>query len=559
MKIKNKIFLYYICISLIFFTFLEIIFVNVIKNEYLRNFKAEIQNYVNLCLNSISEKSKLIIDFENPQNFISKIESKIKGNQILKDLKVGGIIIQSNNTYSIIPTIDYEALPENLLTEKDLYYKDNYFYVYPLTKNSSNSTELIFIYNAKELRNKIVTSAISFSLPLLALQVFFTILFYYSMKYTYVKPLEKLAENLTLENVSMNIESHEINRKDEIGTLTRKIIDFEKSMKNIISSYEKILQQKGTNLSILLQCISEFNMAKKPVDVAKVIAKLCNGNFPIKIYDVYIVNPIEKEEFYQNLQIINREEAKEILDMLNFNPNNNFYTSKDIKLFAYNVTEDYILIPLRRNEKLYGFIATSTPTSNDLQDTTLSILYHLTVSLENSFLYEHTEKLSYVDPLTGVYNKRKIDEILENEVSRALRYNRPLSLIFIDIDHFKNINDTYGHIIGDNFLKELALFLLRNTRNIDTIGRFGGEEFVCILPETDLESAYKVGEKLRVRWNIERHIIPIKIDEKIGTLSMGISNLPTHSKNARELLILADNALYKAKKERNKTLIVGNS
>lgn len=544
---------------MIFFTFLEIIFVNVIKTEYLKNFKAEIQNYVNLCLNSISERNKLIIDFENPQNFISKIESKIKENQILKDLKVGGIIIQSSNTYSIIPTIDYENLPENLLTEKDLYYKDNYFYVYPLTKNSSNSTELIFIYNAKELRNKIATSAISFSLPLLALQVFFTILFYYSMKYTYVKPLEKLAENLTLENVSMNIESHEINRKDEIGTLTRKIIDFEKSMKNIISSYEKILQQKGTNLSILLQFISEFNMAKKPVDVAKVIAKLCNGNFPIKIYDVYIVNPIEKEEFYQNLQIINREEAKEILDMLNFNPNNNFYTSKDIKLFTYNIPEDYILIPLRRNEKLYGFIAMQTPTSNDLQDTILSILYHLTVSLENSFLYEHTEKLSYVDPLTGVYNKRKIDEILENEVNRALRYNRPLSLIFIDIDHFKNINDTYGHIIGDNFLKELALFLLRNTRNIDTIGRFGGEEFVCILPETDLESAYKVGEKLRVRWNIERHIIPIKIDEKIGTLSMGISNLPTHSKNARELLILADNALYKAKKERNKTLIVRNS
>jgi len=88
MKIKNKIFLYYICISLIFFTFLEIIFVNVIKTEYLKNFKAEIQNYVNLCLNSISERNKLIIDFENPQNFISKIESKIKENQYLKILKL---------------------------------------------------------------------------------------------------------------------------------------------------------------------------------------------------------------------------------------------------------------------------------------------------------------------------------------------------------------------------------------------------------------------------------------------------------------------------------------
>ena len=137
---------------MIFFAFLEIIFVNLIKNEYLRNFKAEIQNYVNLCLNSISEKSKLIIDSENPQNFISKIESKIKENKILKDLKVGGIIIQSSNTYSIIPTIDYEALPENLLTEKDIYYKDNYFYVYPLTKNSSNSYRINIHLQCKRIK-----------------------------------------------------------------------------------------------------------------------------------------------------------------------------------------------------------------------------------------------------------------------------------------------------------------------------------------------------------------------------------------------------------------------
>ncbi|ACK43031.1 MULTISPECIES: GGDEF domain-containing protein [Dictyoglomus] len=261
------------------------------------------------------------------------------------------------------------------------------------------------------------------------------------------------------------------------------------------------------------------------------------------------------EEFYQDFQIISREEAKEIIDILSFGNDNSFYTSKDIKLFAYNIPEDYLLIPLKRNEKLYGFVGLSMPSSYDLQDTILSILYHLTISLENSFIYEHTEKLSCIDPLTGVYNKRKIDEILENEINRALRYNRPLSLLFIDIDHFKNINDMYGHIIGDNFLKELALFLLRNTRNIDSIGRFGGEEFVCILPETDLDSAYKVGEKLRIRWNIERHIVPINVQEKTGTLSIGIANSPIHSQNPRELLILADNALYKAKRERNKTSI----
>ncbi len=557
MKIKNRIFLYYVSISLIFFTFLEVFFVSIIKHEYFKNFENELQNYIRLYINSLYKEDKLLANSPNFLSIMSTLENKIKENSLLKNLKIGGIIIQNSNTYKLIPKIKYEDLPENLLTIKSIYYKDNYFYVYTLTKNSLNSVELVFSYDIKDLKRKIVSSALSFSLPLLALQIFFTMLFYYSMKYTYVKPLEKLAENLTSKNVSINI-GNEINRKDEIGDLTRKIIDFEKSMKNIINSYERLLQQKGNNLSILLQCISDLNMAKKPVDVAKVVAKLCNGGFPTKIYDIYLINPIEREEFYQNFQIISREEAKEIIDMLGFNPNSNFYTSKDIKLFTHNAPEDYLLIPLKRNEKLYGFVGLAMPSSYDLQDTILSILYHLTISLENSFLYEHTEKLSYIDPLTGVYNKRKIDEILENEVNRALRYNRPLSLLFIDIDHFKTINDRYGHIIGDNFLKELALFLLRNTRNIDSIGRFGGEEFVCILPETDLDSAYKVGEKIRIRWNIERHIIPINVQEKIGTLSIGIANLPIHSQNPRELLILADNALYKAKKERNNTSISEN-
>jgi len=111
-----------------------------------------------------------------------------------KCCKVEGIIFQNGNTYKLIPNIKYKDIPQNLLTQKNIYYKDNYFYVYTLTKSSLNSVELIFSFDIKDLRNKIIGSAVSFSLPLLTLQIFFTMLFYYSMKYTYVKPLEKLAE-----------------------------------------------------------------------------------------------------------------------------------------------------------------------------------------------------------------------------------------------------------------------------------------------------------------------------------------------------------------------------
>lgn len=154
------------------------------------------------------------------------------------------------------------------------------------------------------------------------------------------------------------------------------------------------------------------------------------------------------------------------------------------------------------------------------------------------------EKLSMIDPLTEVYNKQKFQKILEKEVERADRYDEPLSLIIFDIDNFKKINDTYGHLIGDNILKKVIKNIKENIRKVDFISRIGGDEFTIIAPNTDLLHAYNLAQKLKK----ELDNLDIKeIDEKI-TCSFGIAQYK-NGENVNDFFKRADSALYMSKKE----------
>lgn len=560
MKIKNKIFLYYIGISLIFFAILEIVFINLLRNEYISAFKGEIETYTNIYVDDIVSKLK----DTNPNSLSrnSSLSSYLfnelsKFNTESNFGRIEGIMIQEEDSNLRFATnLDFEKLPDKVLTlgqgEVADFKNHKYYFVYPLKEN----LRLVLGFKTTALESRLKKSTIAFSFPLIALQIFFTILFYSSTTHTYVKPLEELAKSLTIDPVSDPTPKEELLQKnDEIGMLSRKIADFDRSLKNTINTQEEIIRQEGKNLNILLEFISQFNLAKRPANIIHIIDKFFGSDFPTKVYDIYLKNPIEDKTFYEKFQIVNQEESKEIFEMLLFHKDQNkIFTAEDLKYFS-NLPQDYLLIPLSREKYNYGFIGIGETNSYKTQDIVKSVFYHLTIALENAFLYEYNERLSNLDALTGVYNKRRLDEFLEIETQRALRFGHPLSLLFIDLDNFKNINDTYGHILGDNFLKEFASFLVKNLRNIDIIGRFGGEEFVCLLIETDLQSAFLVGEKLRDKWNKEKHIIPINVENKIGTLSIGISNLPMHTQNTIELLILADRALYEAKRERNKTLV----
>jgi len=156
-------------------------------------------------------------------------------------------------------------------------------------------------------------------------------------------------------------------------------------------------------------------------------------------------------------------------------------------------------------------------------------------------------ELSITDALTGLHNRRYMEGHLRTLVSEAIRTGRKLSMLVADIDHFKNVNDTYGHDVGDAVLKEFAVRLKRNTRGIDLACRLGGEEFVIIMPDTDVARAYQVGERLRAC--VASDNFPISADQSVRvTASVGIGTLERPDDTPETIFKRADNALYTAKR-----------
>lgn len=173
------------------------------------------------------------------------------------------------------------------------------------------------------------------------------------------------------------------------------------------------------------------------------------------------------------------------------------------------------------------------------------IAYQLANILLNIKVISRIRDISIKDALTDLYNRRYFDEILQHEYLRAKRYYFPLSLIMIDIDYFKSVNDTFGHLIGDKVLNELAKLIKDSVRQVDIVARFGGEEFAIILLNTPLEEAANMAERLR---NIvQKHIITVDGHRVNITVSGGISSLRKGTFSKDELVEQADKALLKAK------------
>jgi diguanylate cyclase (GGDEF)-like protein len=160
------------------------------------------------------------------------------------------------------------------------------------------------------------------------------------------------------------------------------------------------------------------------------------------------------------------------------------------------------------------------------------------------------------DPLTKVFNRRALEEILNVEHSRSMRNLSPLSIIMLDIDYFKNLNDRYGHSIGDAVLEGIAKILVRNTRGHDSVARFGGEEFILLLPETALDKAKMIAEKLRMK--IASHLFLESSQSNLEvTASFGVTSCDLEKESWITVLERVDSALYLAKKGgRNKVIVL---
>ena len=155
-------------------------------------------------------------------------------------------------------------------------------------------------------------------------------------------------------------------------------------------------------------------------------------------------------------------------------------------------------------------------------------------------------KQSITDSLTGLYTRQYLITIAEREITSSKRYNRPFSALMLDIDHFKRLNDTFGHLSGDSVLKELGNILTNNIRTCDVAARYGGEEFIVILSDTNLQGALVTAERLRVA--VETYPFPEVGGEKI-TMSVGVTELRANDINVNSLIKRADEALYMVKKD----------
>ena len=177
----------------------------------------------------------------------------------------------------------------------------------------------------------------------------------------------------------------------------------------------------------------------------------------------------------------------------------------------------------------------------------LSIAEHLSLALANLQLQDKLRQQAIRDPLTNLYNRRFMEETLENTISRAARNDSSVALLMMDMDHFKRFNDTFGHDAGDYVLKTVAKRIINNIRNQDIACRFGGEEMAILLPETDQEGAEQIADKI-CRTIRQLHLEFNNMPLGQLTASIGVATFPLHSANSTELLKSADTALYQAKK-----------
>jgi len=222
---------------------------------------------------------------------------------------------------------------------------------------------------------------------------------------------------------------------------------------------------------------------------------------------------------------------------------------EELKYNSLEYTRSVLALPLRAGDHILGVLSVQSyqPNAYSSEDQYLLEMLAATaaIAIENSRLLKEIQWLAITDPLTGLYNRRGLFQLAEREVDRYQRYGRPFCVYMLDIDQFKQINDTYGHAAGDQVLVGLASRLKQRIRDIDIIGRYGGEEILVVLTETQLSQAMLAAE--RARNHVQQYPIPTDRGDIPVTVSIGVAEIDAQIGDLATLVDRADNAMYAAK------------
>jgi len=225
---------------------------------------------------------------------------------------------------------------------------------------------------------------------------------------------------------------------------------------------------------------------------------------------------------------------------------------EDIHVFHFgneSHVRSLLAVPLLLGQEVTGMLSAQTYKTYDYTQEDQQLLEMLAayaaIAIDNARLFSEIQRLAITDSLTGAFNRRHFISAAQKELARAQRYNHPVALMMLDLDYYKEINDTYGHNVGDQALRQITQLCQEGIREVDILARYGGDEFIILLPETTLDQAAEIAERLRS--NMESSQIEIDSITISTTLSIGVSGTVNKHTELTELLKWADVALYKAK------------
>jgi len=214
-------------------------------------------------------------------------------------------------------------------------------------------------------------------------------------------------------------------------------------------------------------------------------------------------------------------------------------------------TRSVVCVPLKTRGKSLGVIELiNTVEGGRFNEEDLLMLTALAdyaaIAIENALLFDKVENLTIKDDVAQIYNSRYMHRFLDYEIPRAARYGSSLSMIFMDLDYFKDVNDRYGHICGSKLLLEVAQLIVKNIRSADIVCRYGGDEFVVLMPETSKDKAFRAAEKIKKVIKETEFLKAEGVNYRI-TASIGVASFPGDAHDKLELIQMADKAMYTVK------------
>lgn len=333
-----------------------------------------------------------------------------------------------------------------------------------------------------------------------------------------------------------NIETNE-NIKNQIELTKKEISKIETDIKfynDYISKKQKIIESKKRILSFLKDIENSTTEEETMSNVTKAVKILYPQSLSIFIVSPYTSKPVE-DVFKTKTPIFIPSIPKD-----SRYPKNSWDEKEKSAIIIPLITFSKTIAALKITSQIENYF------SRDDFITLEIILNTASTTIENISLYRSIDNLARKDPLTGVFTRRIFDEKIEEEILVSARTKQPFSLLIIDIDHFKKVNDTYGHKMGDEVLKEVSKVIINQIREFDFASRYGGEEFAIIMPNTSknkgLELAKKIAEEIKkLRFNYHNKTFSI-------TISGGVGEFPSEGQSKTQIIRICDERLYKAKK-----------